>query len=372
MWKAVLVFLALAAAVHAQVCGNDAIEGGEQCDSGDAVSGDGCSSTCQCEPINANITITNWVQRYACQQGDLLTVEFQVYFPSWAYLDDPLDDIWCDAGDAEAPATCTSNGTCTCTVTTSYTDYTDSTSWSSIPGAINFQIDGYVWHAEGCDCGCDEYVELDTYWIAQCGWCTDNANCTGDGGCASFTCNNATGYCELDESAFDVTLSTSCDLEFCVAKQCKDSIRGQEACYTDEDCPGGSCVVATCTGGAGDGQPCYHTDIDRRRATGADFPDGYLYACYAAGGSCVQGSVNSSASEAAYPLCDDSDPCTADLCQSDLPLNQMCSHQPQACSSDSESQTGKYVVLFLFVAIIVVLLGAGIAINVRGGRGSRR
>lgn len=370
MWKVAL--LGLFAVARAQVCGNGVIEVGEQCDNNNTVSGDGCSSSCQCEDINPNITVIGWPQRTACQQGDLVTVEFQIGYPSWAYFSGDEWDIECDAGDAEAPATCNSTGYCTCTVSTSYADYTNSWSswwwstWSSVPtNAHRFWIKVWIQHGEGCACGCDDFVSTRTYWLSECGWCTDDANCTGDGGCASFACNNETGYCELDESAFDATLSSTCGLQFCVSKQCSGSFRGEEACYSDADCPGGSCVVANCSGGVGDGQPCYHADIDRRRATGADFGDAYLYACYASGGTCVQGSSNGTASVASYPQCDDADPCTADFCQPDLPLNQMCSHQPQSCSSGSESKTGTYVVLFIFLAIVLVLLIAGIAVNTR-------
>ena len=42
-------FSASAVAVAAPVCGNSIIESGEQCDDGNTVSGDGCSSTCQTE-----------------------------------------------------------------------------------------------------------------------------------------------------------------------------------------------------------------------------------------------------------------------------------------------------------------------------------
>ena len=368
MRRAVLLLLAvLSTATLGQICGNNVIEGGEQCDSGDAVSNDGCSSTCQCEPLDINITIIDWPMRTACQQGDLITVEFQVDAPSWAILGDEWD-IECDAGDAEAPATCNSTGYCSCTVSTSYADYTDSwtwssTTWSSIPNARRFEIEAYFEHPNGCDCGCGENEDLETYWLYQCGWCTDDSDCTGDGGCASFTCNNATGYCELDDSTFEVELSSGCDLEFCVAKQCSsDSSRSGSACYATDDCPGGQCVSSTCDSGSGEGQLCYRTEVDRRRATGADFEQSYLYACYAGGGSCVEGTGIAASSVAAYPVCDDNDPCTADFCQRDLPPGQMCRHEPQACGSD-ESKTGNYISLAVLGALALALIGSGVAIS---------
>ena len=44
-----VLMLFLAAAVQAATCGNGNLEAGEQCDDGNAVSGDGCSSSCQVE-----------------------------------------------------------------------------------------------------------------------------------------------------------------------------------------------------------------------------------------------------------------------------------------------------------------------------------
>jgi len=41
------------------VCGNGVIEGGEQCDDGGAVSGDGCNAQCQLEPVTGHDTCAN-------------------------------------------------------------------------------------------------------------------------------------------------------------------------------------------------------------------------------------------------------------------------------------------------------------------------
>lgn len=197
--------------------------------------------------------------------------------------------------------------------------------------------------------------------VARAGWCTDNDNCTS--GCGEFHCDTGIGYCTANQTTYEVTLTNACELQFCVAKQCFNSSRGEEACVSDLDCPDGACVAAYCEGGASDGQACYYTDIDRRRATSADFVEGYLYACYASGGSCVQSTDNSTVAVIAYyAQCDDNDPCTMDRCAVDLPLNQMCSHSPQSCSDESVSPTPSYITFSILGAVMLVLIGSGMAI----------
>lgn len=50
---------ALEAVVRPAACGNGAIEGGESCDDGNKTSGDGCSATCQLEPVTGHDTCAN-------------------------------------------------------------------------------------------------------------------------------------------------------------------------------------------------------------------------------------------------------------------------------------------------------------------------
>ncbi len=49
----------LGVTVTPSVCGNDVIEGGEQCDDANTANGDGCSSTCQLEPVTGNDTCSD-------------------------------------------------------------------------------------------------------------------------------------------------------------------------------------------------------------------------------------------------------------------------------------------------------------------------
>lgn len=49
----------LGVVVKPGVCGNGALEGGEQCDDGNAAANDGCSATCQLEPATKNDTCAN-------------------------------------------------------------------------------------------------------------------------------------------------------------------------------------------------------------------------------------------------------------------------------------------------------------------------
>jgi len=49
----------LGVVVRPAVCGNGTLEGGELCDDGNTAAGDGCSATCQLEPITKNDTCAN-------------------------------------------------------------------------------------------------------------------------------------------------------------------------------------------------------------------------------------------------------------------------------------------------------------------------
>ena len=49
----------LGVTVRPSVCGNEVIEGGEQCDDANTANGDGCSSTCQLEPVGSNNTCSD-------------------------------------------------------------------------------------------------------------------------------------------------------------------------------------------------------------------------------------------------------------------------------------------------------------------------
>jgi cysteine-rich repeat protein len=49
MHQALLITLSLVLVSVAPVCGNGVLEGSEQCDDGNLVTGDGCSATCQLE-----------------------------------------------------------------------------------------------------------------------------------------------------------------------------------------------------------------------------------------------------------------------------------------------------------------------------------
>lgn len=349
--------------VRAQVCGDGILDGGEQCDDDNVTPNDGCGDTCQCEGLEIDVEILDWTPT-ACQQGDLLTVTFRVNFSSWAIWEP--DWVQCYTEENWATGFCNSSGYCTCSVVPVESDFTYTTTGNPIDLGVEVWVD----HPMGCNCGCSDYAWDEVEWFEQCGWCTDDANCTGDGGCAEFTCNLETGYCEVDSGVYEATLNDECGAEICVAKQCKGSTRGEQPCYADEDCPLGSCVVATCDAGASEGLPCYHVDIDRRRE--ANLAEAYMFACYLGGGSCVQGSSTDPSAVATYPLCNDNDPCTLDVCTAGLPFAQMCSHQAQPCDASAgsvpaQSRTEGIITLSVIGGIIAVLLFSGAAIA--NGRG---
>lgn len=345
------MLLGLVLSIRAQVCGDGSIGGGEQCDDSNTAPNDGCSATCQCESLNVDIEILEYTP-YICEQGDLVHAEFQIIVPTWAQF----DGAECSTPENWAPATCNASHFCTCDVAVIYSDLT----WTTTGNPIEFDVETWFYYPVS-GCGWGNYSEVTVELYEQCGWCTDDSNCTS--GCGDFYCDNVTGYCTAADSTYDVSLTGSCELEFCVTKQCADSIRGEEPCVNDLDCPQGACVAAYCVGGSSNGEACYHTDLDRRRATAADFDEGYLYACYSSGGQCVQGSDNSTVGViASYALCDDNDPCTADHCTVDLPIQLMCSHAPQACSDESVSPTPSYITFSVLGAVVVVLIGVGFAV----------
>ncbi|MFQ5478157.1 MAG: hypothetical protein ACE5E4_06030 [Candidatus Binatia bacterium] len=252
------------------VCGNGVLDPGEECDDGNQVDGDCCSSACAIE-----------VAAVLCDDGNPCTDELCV--PGTG-CQNPPNNLPCDDADA-----CTTMDTCSGGV--------------CIGGPAPDCDDGNPCTVDTCDSvlGCQNVnVSLP---------CDDGNACTTNDTCSNGVC---VGGSPLDCNDGNVCTDDSCDtVSGCV------SVNNAAACEDGDSCTtGDTCVAGTCVSGPApncdDNNLC--TDDSCVPATGCvhlanGAPRDDANAC-TTGDTCVAGVC----SGGAPPNCDDANVCTDDSC----------------------------------------------------------
>jgi len=267
------------------ICGNGILEVGEQCDDGNQLDGDCCSSACRRDPPGTACTIGNVCADAACDAAGVCQFT--------RFNTNPCDD-----GSACTVADTCSLGSCVGTPR-SCDDANVCTTDSCDPatGCVNTPRSG----------PCDDHDACTTGDACAGGRCVGTRrNCNDGNVCTDDSCNPATGCVHTPNTA-------SCD--------------DGNACTTVDVCKGGTCVGST-PPSCDDGNVC--TDDSCDPATGCvhtpntapcdDF-DACTTGDTCSGGRCVGRAARS---------CDDGNPCTDDSCN---PLTG-CVHTPNSAPCD--------------------------------------
>ena len=206
-------------------CGNNVVDAGETCDDGNTISGDGCSSVCQIEFICGDNVINPGEQCDGTEWGPITECSNFANFTggSLSCVGCMFDTSLCSG----APIGICSNGII------NIGEQCDGTEWGSITGCSNF----------------DDFTggSLSCYATGETNECIFNTNeCVSGDTSGILDCDDGGGYCIFETSCLDIAgseisaYSPFCDgTKICcdtspASQTCNDV--GGEICASDETC----------------------------------------------------------------------------------------------------------------------------------------
>ena len=260
-------------------CGNGVLDPGEQCDDGNSINGDGCSSRCTIEPCDPKcddgVACTDDVCQLDSASGSFVCVRTPV-------------DARCDDRNA-----CTDD-TCDAVTGCSHTPDDSNVCEGSDPCTIGSQcsggacVGGVPRVCNDFNPGTDDFCSsvMGCFAVPNFDPCDDANPCTDDDVCQPFGVCQGTPNADPCEDGNQCTVGDHCQFGFCNAgapRDCDD----HSPCTADSCSFFSGCVHVALSGQCNDVNPCTTDDVCQ-------------------GGLCVGDARN----------CNDDDPCTVDSCSS--------------------------------------------------------
>src|SRR5262249_6476284 len=283
----------------APVCGNGVLDMGEQCDDGNTLNGDCCSSTCQFDPAGT-----------ACDDGNICTVNANGCDGAGVCPVTGFNTLACNDGNACTTADKCKNGACVGGPAPNCNDGNACTADSCDPaiGCVHTDIsagcnDNNVCTTDTCDPAVGCVHTNNTLPCSDGSACTTNdhcnagtcqggpaPNCNDNNPCTNDACNPATGCTHTNNTA-----------------TCDDG----NACTTQDTCAGCVCVGAPALN-CDDGKVC--TADSCNPATGCQHAN--VPGACDDGNACPPNHTSTRGPCAALPPlnCNDNNPCTTDSC----------------------------------------------------------
>jgi cysteine-rich repeat protein len=264
------------------VCGDDLVQGTEQCDDGNTNNGDCCSSTCTFESAatlcRASAGDCDVAETCTGSSGSCPVDGFESEATECRASADVCDVAeTCTGSGASCPADGFASAATQCRASADLCDLAETCTGSG----VSCPADGFASAATQCRAAADVCDVAET--------CTGSGiSCPGDGFASAATqCRASAGLCDVAETCTGSGVSCPADGFASASTECRSSTG---VCDPTETCTG---AAATCpTDDLLDGVPCLDGDV----CNGAE--------------ACVVGVCQPMA-----PLnCDDADACTADSC----------------------------------------------------------